>query len=278
MKVGLVLEGGGLRGVFAAAAVDFFIENNIYFPYIIGTSSGALNGICLKAGQIGRAEKCLAFDAENSLVKKLLDSKKKTTYGKVFGVRSNKQIPYDIDAFLDSDGEFEINVTDCDTGAAAYLSERSSRRRLGDILRAASALPAIDSPVEIDGCDCIDGYVADPIPFEHAFLRGCDKVVVVLTSGIDFDPEISSNVRMLYSIAFHKKAKLYKALCDFSYRYKQSYAELQNLEKEGKALVIRPDIVGVGNLEADRSALEAYYSNGRKQVRAAFPDIKNFIY
>ncbi len=278
MKIGLVLEGGGLRGVFASAVVDFFIENGISFPYIIGTSSGAFNGLCLRAKQHGRIKRCLSYDSgEIKAVKKLLDSKKKTIYSRVYGNLSNKAEPYDLNAFFLHDGEFETVVTDCDSGLPAYLIERSSSRRLWDILYAANASPAIESPVTIDGCSFVDGYVADPIPFKRAFERGCDKVVVVLTSGIDHEPEISSSVKMLFSIAFRKKPLLYKALCSSAEKYRQSLSELNKLVRSDKIFVIRPDIPSVSTLEAERSALEAYYAHGRDQVNAVFDELSRFI-
>lgn len=278
MKIGIVLEGGGLRGVFASAVVDFLIQNRISFPYIIGTSSGAFNGLCLRAKQHGRIKRCLSYDSgEIKAVKKFLDSKKKTIYSRVYGNLSNKAEPYDLDAFFSCDGEFETVVTDCDSGMPAYLTERASARRFWDILYAANSSPAIESPVTVDGCSFVDGCVTDPIPFKRAFERGCDKVVVVLTSGIDFDPNISSSVKMLFSIAFRKNPLLYKALCNAAEKYRQSIAEMNKLVRSGKIFVIRPDIMGVSTLEAERSALEAYYAHGLHQINSVFPEFSKFI-
>ena len=55
--VGLVLEGGGMRGVFTAGVLDFFLDRGIYFPYVVGVSAGACNGLSYMSRQRGRAKK-----------------------------------------------------------------------------------------------------------------------------------------------------------------------------------------------------------------------------
>ncbi len=42
MKTGLVLEGGGMRGIYTVGALDVFMDNQIRFDYVIGVSAGPL--------------------------------------------------------------------------------------------------------------------------------------------------------------------------------------------------------------------------------------------
>ena len=44
-NTGLVLEGGGMRGVFTDGVLDYFLDNNITFNYGVGVSAGACNGL-----------------------------------------------------------------------------------------------------------------------------------------------------------------------------------------------------------------------------------------
>lgn len=44
-KTGLVLEGGGMRGVFTCGVLDFMMDHHMQFPYVIGVSAGACNGL-----------------------------------------------------------------------------------------------------------------------------------------------------------------------------------------------------------------------------------------
>ena len=54
-KTVLVLEGGGLRGVFTCGVLDCFMERGIRFPFTVGVSAGACNGLSYMSGQKGRA-------------------------------------------------------------------------------------------------------------------------------------------------------------------------------------------------------------------------------
>ena len=57
----LVLEGGGLRGVFTCGVLDCFMDHGVRFPFIVGTSAGACNGLSYMSGQRGRA-RCSNID------------------------------------------------------------------------------------------------------------------------------------------------------------------------------------------------------------------------
>lgn len=55
-SIGLVLEGGGMRGVFTCGVLDYLMDHNIRFPYTIGVSAGACNGLSYASRQRGRAK------------------------------------------------------------------------------------------------------------------------------------------------------------------------------------------------------------------------------
>ena len=55
-STGLVLEGGGMRGVFTCGVLDYFMDHDIRFPYVIGVSAGACNGLSYASRQRGRAK------------------------------------------------------------------------------------------------------------------------------------------------------------------------------------------------------------------------------
>lgn len=54
-KTALILEGGGLRGVFTCGVLDCFMDKGIRFPFTVGVSAGACNGLSYMSGQRGRA-------------------------------------------------------------------------------------------------------------------------------------------------------------------------------------------------------------------------------
>ena len=55
-ETGLVLEGGGMRGIFTCGVLDCFLDNEIHFPYVIGVSAGACNGLSYISKQRGMAK------------------------------------------------------------------------------------------------------------------------------------------------------------------------------------------------------------------------------
>ena len=56
--IALVLEGGGMRGVFTAGVLDAFLDEKFYFPYVVGVSAGSSNGLSYASRQRGRAKFC----------------------------------------------------------------------------------------------------------------------------------------------------------------------------------------------------------------------------
>ena len=55
MKYGLVLEGGGMKGIFTAGVLDLLMDKNIMFSDIYGVSAGACHMTSYISGQRGRA-------------------------------------------------------------------------------------------------------------------------------------------------------------------------------------------------------------------------------
>src|SRR3954451_4863103 len=55
--IGLVLEGGGMRGVYTAGVLEYFMEQDLYFPYVVGVSAGACNAVSYISKQPGRNKK-----------------------------------------------------------------------------------------------------------------------------------------------------------------------------------------------------------------------------
>ena len=56
-RVGLVLEGGGMRGSYTLGILDVLLEEKLYFPYVIGVSAGACNAASYVSRQLGRGQR-----------------------------------------------------------------------------------------------------------------------------------------------------------------------------------------------------------------------------
>ena len=124
--VGLVLEGGALRGVFTAGVLDYFMKKGLKLPYAVGVSAGACNLIGYASHQIGYTKNCMIQrEVKNHYfgVNQLIHAKTIINLDRIFYEYPYNQLPFDFKAFFDSDIRTEFVVTNCDTGKAEYLSE-----------------------------------------------------------------------------------------------------------------------------------------------------------
>ena len=129
-KTGLVLEGGGMRGVFTCGVLDYFMDKKIRFPYTIGVSAGACNGLSYMSGQRGRAKFSnidLLEQYDYIGVKYLFKKRNIMDFDLLFGEFPEHILPYDYDAYFSSPGRYVMVTTNCRTGRANYLEEKKDK-------------------------------------------------------------------------------------------------------------------------------------------------------
>lgn len=260
----LVLEGGGLRGVFTCGVLDYFMDNGIRFPFTVGVSAGACNGLSYMSGQRGRA-KASNIDLMEKYhyvgLRYLLTQKCIMDFKLLFEEFPEKIIPYDYDRYFSNPDRFVMVTTNCLTGKAEYLEEKSSSARVMDIVRASSSLPFVSPITYVDGVPMLDGGIVDSIPVEYAMSQGYEKLVVVLTRNKGYRKPDS---RMpLAKIAYRKYPNLQNALRNRNAVYNKTMDLIEKLEDEGKITVIRPTRpIKVSRMEKDTAKLAALYQEG----------------
>lgn len=260
----LVLEGGGLRGVFTCGVLDYFMDNGIRFPFTVGVSAGACNGLSYMSGQRGRA-KASNIDLMEKYhyvgLRYLLTQKCIMDFKLLFEEFPKKIIPYDYDRYFSNPDRFVMVTTNCLTGKAEYLEEKSSSARVMDIVRASSSLPFVSPITYVDGVPMLDGGIVDSIPVEYAMSQGYEKLVVVLTRNKGYRKPDS---RMpLAKIAYRKYPNLQNALRNRNAVYNKTMDLIEKLEDEGKITVIRPTRpIEVSRMEKDTAKLAALYQEG----------------
>lgn len=260
----LVLEGGGLRGVFTCGVLDCFMDNGIRFPFTIGVSAGACNGLSYMSGQRGRA-KCSNIDLmeKHKYVgfRYLLSQGCIMDFKLLFEDFPEKIIPYNYDAYFSNPDRFVMVTTNCLTGKAEYFEEKSSAARVMDIVRASSSLPFVSKITYVDGTPMLDGGITDSIPVRYAMEQGYEKLIVILTRNKGYRKKDN---KMRISKAFYRKyPQLLRALSERNAVYNQTMDLIENLEAEGRILVIRPERpIEVGRMEKDTDKLTALYQEG----------------
>ena len=267
-KTALVLEGGGLRGVFTCGVLDCFMDKGIHFPFTVGVSAGACNGLSFMSGQRGRA-RASNIDLMDKYhyigFRYLLTQRCIMDFKLLFEDFPERIIPYDYDAYFSNPDRFVMVTTNCLTGKAEYLEERSSSARVMDIVRASSSLPFASPITNVDGIPMLDGGIADSIPVEYTISQGYEKIVVVLTRNKGYRKRNSS--MPLAKVAYRKYPNLQKALAERNAVYNRTMDFVERLEDEGRIIAIRPSKpVEVGRMEKDTSKLAALYEEGYNEA------------
>ena len=261
---GLVLEGGGMRGVFTCGVLDNFMDRGIRFPYTIGVSAGACNGLSYMSEQRGRAkfsnidllEKYQYIGFHHFLTKgSIMD------FELLFEEFPTRIIPYDYERYARCTERYEMVTTDCATGKACYYEENSDPKRIIDIVRASSSLPYVCHIVKVDGRDMLDGGIADSLPILRARDLGYDNNVVVLTRNKGYRK--SDKPSFVPPFAYRKYPALRATLRNRNIEYNKQIALIEELEERGEITVIRPEHpIEVGRMERDINRLTALYNEG----------------
>lgn len=260
----LVLEGGGLRGVFTCGVLDAFMERGIRFPLTVGVSAGACNGLSYMSGQKGRA-KASNIDLMDKYhyigLKYLLTQGCIMDFKLLFEEFPEKIIPYDYDAYFTNPNRFVMVTTNCLTGKAEYLEERKDPRRVMEIVRASSSLPFVTQITYVDSVPMLDGGICDSIPVEYVLAQGFEDITVILTRNRGYRKSEKSNpfLRLFY----RKYPKLQDAIADRNREYNRTMDLIEHLEEEGKITVIRPlKPIEVDRMEKDTAKLRQLYNEG----------------
>lgn len=260
----LILEGGGLRGVFTCGVLDCFMDKGIRFPFTVGVSAGACNGLSYMSGQRGRAKSSNIdlMDKHHYVgFKYLLTQGCIMDYKLLFEDFPEKIIPYDYEAYFANTDRFVIVTTNCLTGKAEYFEEKTDSKRLMDIVRASSSLPYVAKITYVDGMPMLDGGIADPIPVEYAQSQGYERMVVVLTRNKGY----RKNEKQLPvpKFIYRKYPELRKTLSSRNAKYNLTMEMIERLEDEGRMTVIRPvHPIEVDRMEKDTDKLRSLYQEG----------------
>lgn len=264
-KTGLVLEGGGMRGVFTSGVLDAFMKHQLYFRYVVAVSAGACNGLSYASHQPRRAR----LSNIDMLVKyDYLSLKHLIRQGCIFDPEllydrfPNELIPYDYDTYFSNDMTFEMVVTNCLTGRAEYLEEHEgNRQRLLDICRASSSLPYVSKIIDVDGSLYLDGGIVDSIPVMRAIETGHERNVLVLTRNRGYRK--TGRDLKIPPFIYRRYPRLRVVLSRRIKEYNRQLEMVEQMEARGEVLCIRPERpLEVDRIEKDPVKLEALYEEG----------------
>ena len=280
MKIGLVLEGGALRGIYTAGVLDVLLKNNVKVDKIIGVSAGALFGVNYKSNQPGRA---LRYNLKYCNNKNYMSFYSLLTTGNLvnkefcFDKLVNELDPFDFETYTNDKTDFYATVTNVETGKAEYhLIKDLRNEKDSEYLRASGSMPFVSRIVEVDGKKYLDGAIADSIPVDKMLTMSVDKIIVVPTRPIDFRRRKKTTILNKF------KYKKYPLFADkLSNRYKMYNKEVEriiDLENQGKVFVIRPSrFVNIKRLEKNPEIIQEMYDLGVSDTKSKLKELKKYL-
>lgn len=278
-NIGLVLEGGGMRGLYTSGVLDCFLEKGLIFPYVIGVSAGACNGLNYISRQKRRSKEVnIRFANDSRYINFTNIFKREDVFGLdfLFEDITNELNPFDFETFNNAKEKFVVCCTDCERGRAVYYDNKNCKNIL-EATKASSSLPFLNSIVEFDGRYLLDGGIADSIPIKKSIDDGNEKNVIIMTRNRGYRKKPFKFRRLAKGIY-----KDYESLVDTMLNrykiYNDTLDYIEELEQSGKVFVIQPESpVNVKRAERDVRKLEELYDQGYKDGDRYFNEIKDWM-
>ena len=280
-KVGLVLEGGAMRGLYTAGVLDVMMENNINIDGIVGTSAGALFGVNYFSNQKGRA---IRYNKTYLNDKRFISKKSLLLTGNIVNkdfafYKVTKELdPLDNETFIKNNKEYYATATNVETGAAEYLKITDPINQLEE-LRATSAMPFASKMIKINGKKYLDGGISDSIPLMKCKDLGFDKIIVVLTQPFDYRKKKNSEKKMkLIRLKYKKYPNLIKTMENRHNDYNEIIEKIIDMENKKEIFVIRPSKkLEIDILEKKPEKLDEIYNIGINDCRKIIDELKAYL-
>lgn len=278
MSIGLVLEGGAMRGMYTAGVLDVFMENEIKVDGIIGVSAGVLFGVNYLSNQIGRAIRYNKKFVKNSNYmgfKSLLLTGNVINKEFAFYEVPSKLDFFDNETYVKSNVPFYATITNVDTGKPEYIEVKDVFKQM-EVLRASSAMPYVSKIVEYGGQKYLDGGISDSIPVGKCRELGFEKVIVVLTRTLEYRKKKSNKI--FPKLKYSKYPNFVRTLNSRYKMYNETVEKIIDLEDKKEIFVIRPSRkVKIKRIERDENKLQEMYDLGRKDCENKLESLKEWI-
>lgn len=278
-KVGIVLEGGGMRGIYTAGVLDYFMERNFYSDGIIGVSAGACHACSYTSKQIKRS---YLINTKYLKDKRYMSFSSLMKTGDFFGAKfiydtiPNELHLYDYDAHNANKTRLYAVCSNLESGEAEYIECKDISKDV-EYIRASASLPLLSNIVEIDKMKLLDGGCCDSIPLKQFQKIGYDKNIVILTQCKEYRKGKSRLIPLLKK-RYHNYPKFVKALVNRHNEYNACVDEIAKLQGEKAIFVIQPkEEVNISRLEKDVNKLRDLYDKGYNDAKASFDEMKSYL-
>jgi len=270
----LILEGGTLRPIFSAGVMDALLEEELMFPYCIGVSAGICNGFSYISRQKRRNLDILEkYRHDNRYMGYRNYLRCGSLFGLdfIFGEIPSSLMPFDLEAFQSYDGQLLVGVTNAHTGLPEYINGLDIDEKW-TMLRASCAIPLFVPAIKMNGTAYYDGGLCDPIPIRKAIADGNEKHLIILTQPKGYTKSFSKQNAMIGRVLKRKYPALEEILLTRHERYNETVAFCEQLEKEGQAVILRPN-QPLNSFEKDIAKLQETCQYGYDLAQEEMDDI-----
>ena len=281
LKGAMCLEGGSLRGLFTAGVLDALLDNEVYIEYVNGVSAGSMNGMNYISRQRGRSKRInlkYLHDKRYISYKNMFKSRQIFNFDFLFDDISNKYDIFDWESFNDKAKKYEVVATDVITGESKFFDKNNCNDIISAV-KASASMPVMSKMIDVEGRKYLDGGISTSIAYKRAFDVGYSKAIVVLTREEGYRKKPVNKINeSIYKRYFKPLPNLVEKLMTVPERYNNMQEEMEELAKERKLLIIRPqNKVTVQRLEHSSVKLEKLYNEGYEVGSKNIENIKNFI-
>lgn len=278
-QAGLILEGGGMKGIYTAGVLDFFMDKGIEFSSVYGVSAGACHMCSYLSGQRGRArDVCVDYldTRRYCSLESLLTSGDLFNVDICYSLIPEYLYPYDYEAFNRYEGKAYSVATDIITGRPEYFRIRDMKEDIVKI-RASASLPLVSRNVKIGNSLYLDGGISDSIPLQQSVLNGNQKNVVVMTKEVGYVRKPSRQLGLIKA-RYARYPKVHQLMAERHINYNEQLEYISRQQQEGRAFVIRPKTASsVGRVEKDPDKLYALYQQGYDEATECFEDLLKYL-
>lgn len=278
---GLVLEGGGMRGMFTCGVIDTLMECGVQFDGIIGVSAGAAFGCNYKSHQIGRAlryNKRFAADRRYMGIHSLVTTGNIVNADFAYHTVPTQYDIFDAETFRQDPTAFYLVCTDVHTGKPVYQQLTDVDYTTLEWIRASASMPGVSHPVEIGGQQLLDGGISDSIPLRFFRECGYEKNLVVLTQPTGYRKSRSLLQQGLLRVFARRYPAIRQAMAERAEMYNAQLDYIAQQESEGHAFVIAPrEKLCISRLEKDPVELQRVYDQGRELATANLSSILEYL-
>ncbi|MEG0823226.1 MAG: patatin family protein [Erysipelotrichaceae bacterium] len=275
----LILEGGGMRGVYTTGVLDFFLEHNIEFDQIIGVSAGTCHACSYISKQKERAYKVNTDYLDD---KRYLSWSNFIKEGSIFGmdmlfnIIPNELHPINDIEFNNSKTKLFATCTNLNSGKAEYFHIKDINKD-SKYIEAGCSIPGLSNIVYINSEPYLDGGIGDSIPIKKAIKDGYKKNVIILTRDIEYTKERNKMINIL-KLKYHKYPNFIKAIRARHINYNNTLKFIKKEEAKGNCFVIRPSkALNISNLEKNKVVLKDLYDLGYNDAKNNYGGLVEFL-